>query len=106
MEEDRKLAASAVATAEGQPASAISDATKVPAAQGVGASSTLGMPGYPSHATLLGVQVSYRAYVLFLLTVVYLINFVDRQIISILLPFIKDEFQVSDTWLGLLSGLA
>jgi MFS family permease len=33
-------------------------------------------------------------------------SYLDRQILSILLPQIKAEFDVSDTWLGLLSGLA
>jgi len=33
-------------------------------------------------------------------------NFVDRQILSILLPAIRDEFQVGDTILGLLTGTA
>ncbi len=107
MEEDRKLAAAPGVPAESQTAAQTAGvAAEGQTARGFGASSTLGAPSYPSHANLLGFQISYRAYVLFLLTAVYLINFVDRQIISILLPFIKDEFQVSDTWLGLLSGLA
>ena len=40
------------------------------------------------------------------LAVVYMFNFVDRQILSILLPAIRDEFQVGDTVLGLLAGTA
>lgn len=36
----------------------------------------------------------------------YVINFVDRQIISILLQPIQDELQVSDSWMGFLSGPA
>lgn len=40
------------------------------------------------------------------LAVVYMFNFVDRQILSILLPAIRDEFQVGDTILGLLAGTA
>jgi MFS family permease len=40
------------------------------------------------------------------LAVVYMFNFIDRQILSILLPAIKDEFQVGDTILGLLAGTA
>jgi len=40
------------------------------------------------------------------LAVVYMFNFVDRQILSILLPAIREEFQVGDTVLGLLAGTA
>ena len=40
------------------------------------------------------------------LAIVYMFNFVDRQILSILLPAIRDEFQVGDTVLGLLAGTA
>ena len=40
------------------------------------------------------------------LAVVYMFNFVDRQILAILLPAIRDEFQVGDSVLGLLAGTA
>jgi len=40
------------------------------------------------------------------LAIVYMFNFVDRQIMSILLPAIRDEFQVADSVLGLLAGTA
>ena len=43
---------------------------------------------------------------LLLLLLVYTMSFTDRQIIGILLQPIKQEFQVSDTAMGLLSGLA
>jgi len=33
-------------------------------------------------------------------------NFIDRQILAILLPAIRDEFGVSDAWLGFLTGTA
>ena len=49
---------------------------------------------------------SYRTYVLWLLFCVYVINFVDRQIMTILLQPIKDEFGFSDSQMGLLTGLA
>lgn len=48
----------------------------------------------------------YRAYVLFILWVTYILNFVDRQLITILLEPIKLEFEVSDTAMGFLSGFA
>jgi MFS family permease len=47
-----------------------------------------------------------RAYTLGLLLLIYVMNFVDRSILSILLQPIKAEFQPSDTALGLLSGIA
>jgi MFS family permease len=45
-------------------------------------------------------------YALGLLLVVYVVNFLDRTILAILLEPIKREFQVSDTYLGFLSGIA
>jgi predicted MFS family arabinose efflux permease len=41
---------------------------------------------------------------LVLLTLVYAVNFIDRQIVSILMPQIRTEFRISDTMLGLLAG--
>jgi MFS family permease len=49
---------------------------------------------------------AYTRYALGLLVVVYVFNFIDRSILSILLESIKEEFQVSDTYLGFLSGIA
>jgi MFS family permease len=49
---------------------------------------------------------AYRHYVVWLLFVVYVLNFLDRQILTILIQPIKQEFQFSDTQLGLLGGLA
>jgi MFS family permease len=49
--------------------------------------------GWRSHATLV------------LLLLVYMMSFIDRQIMGILMEPIKREFQVSDTAMGLLSGL-
>ncbi len=47
---------------------------------------------------------AYRWYALGLLFLVYVFNFVDRSILTLLAQPIKDEFQVSDTLIGLLSG--
>ena len=47
-----------------------------------------------------------RRYALAILTIVYMFNFIDRQILAILLPSIKEEFQVGDTVLSLLTGTA
>ena len=46
----------------------------------------------------------YRNYVLIMLTLVYVFNFIDRQLIVILQESIKKELNLSDTQLGLLSG--
>ena len=48
----------------------------------------------------------YKAYVLLILTGVYTFNFVDRQLLVILQESIKADLGVSDTQLGLLTGLA
>jgi predicted MFS family arabinose efflux permease len=48
----------------------------------------------------------YARYVLALLFVAYVFNFIDRQILAILLQPIKEELQVSDTAMGLLTGMA
>ncbi len=37
---------------------------------------------------------------------VYVFNFIDRQILSILLQPIKEDLQVSDTAMGFLTGFA
>ena len=52
------------------------------------------------------ISVAARRYALVILAIVYMFNFIDRQILGILLPAIRDEFGVSDTWLGFLSGTA
>lgn len=49
---------------------------------------------------------AYRLYVLVLLTGVYTFNFIDRQIIGILSPFIKADLGLADWQLGLLKGFA
>ncbi len=48
----------------------------------------------------------YRWYVLAILAISYASSYMDRQILSILLEDIRLEFALSDTQLGLLSGLA
>jgi len=47
-----------------------------------------------------------RAYVLFILVLVYTFNFIDRQIIGILAVPIKADLGLTDTELGLMGGLA
>jgi MFS family permease len=48
----------------------------------------------------------YRGMVLALLTLVYGFNFIDRQIVGILAPFIQQDLGLTNTQLGLLIGLA
>ncbi|MFN2427268.1 MAG: MFS transporter [Candidatus Binatia bacterium] len=54
-------------------------------------------------------QESWRArpfYILVTLTLVNTINWADRQVVPILVPSIKDELHLSDTELGIISGVA
>ena len=46
-----------------------------------------------------------RTYALVLLTIVYTFNFIDRQLLSILQESIKADLGLSDSQLGLLTGL-
>ncbi len=48
---------------------------------------------------------AYARYVLGVLFLVYVFNFVDRQILGILIGPIKADIGISDTWIGVLSGL-
>jgi predicted MFS family arabinose efflux permease len=48
----------------------------------------------------------YRRYALTILTTVYVANYIDRQILAILLQPIKLTFALSDTQLGFLTGIA
>jgi len=47
---------------------------------------------------------AYRHYVLAILFLVYVFNFVDRRLLSILLVPIQEDLRVSDTVMGLLTG--
>ncbi|HVV66144.1 MAG TPA: MFS transporter [Rhizomicrobium sp.] len=46
----------------------------------------------------------YRFYVLIVLTLIYVVNYLDRQILGILMPYIQKEFVMDDFQAGLLSG--
>ena len=48
---------------------------------------------------------SYRTLVLVLLTMVYGFNFIDRQIVGILAPFFSEELGLTNTQLGMLTGI-
>jgi MFS family permease len=62
------------------------------------------MPGNNSGVSQM--SLGARRYALAILAIVYMFNFIDRQILAILLPSIKEEFQVGDAVLGLLAGTA
>ena len=49
---------------------------------------------------------SYSKYVLFVLIIVYVFNFIDRQILSILAESIKADLGISDADIGFLYGTA
>lgn len=48
---------------------------------------------------------SYRYLVVFILAIVYTLNFLDRQIVSILAEPIRKDLNLSDTQLGMLGGI-
>lgn len=48
----------------------------------------------------------YRTLILCLLTLMYVMSFIDRQIIGVLSPFIKEDLGFTDSQLGWLKGLA
>ncbi len=48
----------------------------------------------------------YRRYVLSMLVIVYIFNFLDRQIVTILAEPIKNDLGLNDTQIGLMTGLA
>ena len=49
---------------------------------------------------------SYRYFVVFMLSVAYTLNFLDRQIVSILAEPIRQDLNLTDTQLGMLGGIA
>ena len=51
-------------------------------------------------------SVGYRRYALSVLLVIYTLNFLDRQIMSVLAEPIKHDLGLTDTELGLMTGLA
>jgi predicted MFS family arabinose efflux permease len=64
------------------------------------------MPNAAPAASSEAVTPGYRTYVLVILTLVYVVNYLDRQILGILLPQIQQEFKLTDADLGLLGGTA
>ena len=46
----------------------------------------------------------YRSYVLTALLIIYILNFIDRGLLSVVAPQMKPELGISDTAFGLLTG--
>jgi MFS family permease len=67
-----------------------------------------GEAAQPDGAVLIGparaAVTANRSYVLLVLTLIYVVNYLDRQILGILLPYIQKEFSINDFDAGLLSG--
>ena len=59
-----------------------------------------------THNDVSGGGGAYRWYVLGLFTLVYAFNFIDRQIITILAPYLKADLAITDAQVGLLFGTA
>jgi predicted MFS family arabinose efflux permease len=62
--------------------------------------------GFDAPGTAPLVSAGYRRYALVILLLVYTVNFLDRQVVTILAEPIKDDLGISDTQLGLLTGFA
>lgn len=60
--------------------------------------------GTPLHVPL--VSAGYRKYALVVLLLVYTVNFLDRQVVSILAEPIKNELHIADWQIGLMTGFA
>jgi predicted MFS family arabinose efflux permease len=60
----------------------------------------------PARASDSEISLGYSYYVLAVLFTVYVFNFIDRQVLAILLEPIKQDLQASDTAMGFLAGFA
>ncbi len=60
----------------------------------------------PEAPAIKVVSAGYRSYALGLLLVIYIFNFIDRQVVNILAEPIKNELNLEDWQLGMMSGFA
>jgi predicted MFS family arabinose efflux permease len=67
---------------------------------------TVSAPEAPAAVALPLPGRAYRSYALGLLMLIYVVNFVDRQVVSILADLIKQDLKLADWQLGLMTGLA
>ncbi len=58
---------------------------------------------HQGHLTGFGTR-AYRTYVLTALLIIYILNFIDRGLLSVVAPQMKPELGISDTAFGLLTG--
>jgi MFS family permease len=65
-----------------------------------------GLDETPPHAAVPPVSATYRRYALWLLLLIYVVNFIDRQVVNILAEPIKNDLHLADWQLGLLSGFS
>jgi len=63
-------------------------------------------PVDPSKVSPSGMSEGAINYALFLLLIIFTLNFLDRQIVTILAEPIRNELNLSDTQIGLMTGLA
>jgi len=63
-------------------------------------------PASTSHVKQPRVSLGYAWYVVIVLTALYMLSFVDRTILSLLVGSIKRDLGISDTRIGLLQGLS
>ena len=60
----------------------------------------------PKMITTMDEAKKHRTYALWILIIVYIFNFIDRQIVNILQEDIKADLGLNDTQLGMMTGLA
>lgn len=63
-------------------------------------------PSRPAASEAAPVTPSYRRYALSLMLGIYILNFLDRQVINILAEPIKQDLNLADWQIGMMSGLA
>lgn len=66
----------------------------------------LGQPSAAEPPVTVQFTPGYRRVALLILTLVYVFNFVDRQVVNIIAEAIKRDLLLSDTQLGLITGIA
>jgi MFS family permease len=67
---------------------------------------TCSLPSSAAATVTTGSSAAYRQYVIWLLFLIAIVNYFDRQIINILAEQIKHDLQLADWQLGALTGLA
>ncbi len=63
-------------------------------------------PGVAAEYDAAGQWTGYQAYVLTILWLVYMSNYADRHLLSVLIEPMKEDLGTTDTQMGLLTGIA